>query len=95
MSYFIGLAVVIQLVHDILFAYGVVMPIPKGVNSMIDVFKEYVKGGPIILFVDSLMVIGSILIGAALKNQDYHYTVSGSLFTVYALTYILYTNVKV
>jgi hypothetical protein len=95
MGYFIGLAVVIQLVHDVLFAYGVVNPIPKGANSMIDVFKDYVKGGPIILFVDSLMVIGSILIGAALKNQDAHYTVSGSLVTVYALTYILYTNVKV
>lgn len=93
MSYFIGLAVVVQLVHDIMFAYGVVNPIPKGVNSMIDVFKEYVKGGPIILFVDSLMVIGSIIIGAALKNQDVHYTVSGSLVTVYALTYILFTNV--
>jgi hypothetical protein len=93
MSYFLGLSVVVQLVHDIAFAYGVVMPIPKGVNSMIDVFKEYVKAGPVILFVDSLMIVGSILIGAALKNQDAHYTVSGSLLTVYALTYILYTNV--
>jgi hypothetical protein len=92
-SYFIGLAVVIQLVHDIAFTFGVVNPIPKGVNSMIDVFKDYVKGGPIILFVDSLMVIGSIVIAAALKNQDMHYTVSGTLLTTYALSYILYTNI--
>jgi len=93
MSYFIGLAVVVQLVHDIAFTYGVVNPIPKGVNSMIDVFKEYIKGGPMILLVDALMVVGSIVIGAALKNQDVHYTVSGSLLAIYALMYILFTNV--
>ena len=93
LAYFIGLAVIIQLLHDIAFTYGVVNTLPKGVNSMIDIFKEYVKGGPSILFVDALMVVGSIMLGAALKNQDVHYTVSGSLVTVYALTYILFTNV--
>ena len=94
MGYFIGLAVVVQMVHDIAFTYGVVFTVPKGANSMIDIFKEYVKGGPIILFVDTLMIVGSILIGAALKNQDAHYTVSGSLLTAYALSYILFTNVN-
>ena len=94
MGYFIALAVVVQLVHDVAFTYGVVFTVPKGANSMIDVFKEYVKVGPVILFVDSVMIVGSILLGAALKNQDVHYTVSGSLLTAYALSYILFTNVK-
>jgi hypothetical protein len=93
--YFIGLAVLIQLVHDLVFAFGVVAKIPKGHNSMIDVFKAYIEGGPLILLADALMVAGSIGLAAALKNQDYHYTSSLTLVTLYALSYILFTNIKV
>lgn len=92
--YFVALAVVIQIVHDIIFAYGVVDKIPQGHNAMIDVFKTYIQGGPKILLVDAVMIAGSIGIAAAMKNQDAHYTVSGFLVTAYALSYILYTNVK-
>jgi len=92
--YFTALAVVIQLVHDVAFAYGVVDKIPQGHNSMIDVFKTYIKGGPVILFVDAVMVGGSIGVASLLKSQDYHYTTSGFLITAYALSYILFTNVK-
>lgn len=91
--YFIGLAVLIQLVHDMAFAFGVVAKIPKRHNSMIDVFKAYVEGGPKILLVDSAMVAGSIGLAAALKNQDFHYTSSLTLVTLYALSYILFTNI--
>ena len=72
--YFIALAVVIQLVHDVVFAYGVVEKIPANHNTMIDVFKSYISGGPKILLTDSVMIAGSIGVAAALKNQDYHYT---------------------
>ena len=92
--YFVALAVVIQLVHDIAFSYGVVQKIPAGHNSMIDLFKTYIQGGPKILLVDAAMVAGSIGLAAALKNQDYHYTTSGTLVTLYALSYILFTNVR-
>jgi len=92
--YFVALAVVIQIVHDIIFAYGVVDKIPQGHNAMIDVFKTYIQGGPKILLADAAMVAGSIGIAAAMKNQDAHYTLSGFLVTAYALSYILYTNVK-
>ena len=92
--YFIGLAVIIQVVHDLAFAFGIVQKIPRGHNSMIDVFKAYVEGGPKIIATDSLMVAGSIGLAAFLKNQDYHYTVGLSLITSYALSYILFTNIK-
>jgi hypothetical protein len=92
--YFIGLAVIIQVVHDIAFAFGVVQKIPRGHNSMIDVFKAYIEGGPKIILADALMVVGSIGLAGFLKNQDYHYTTSMSLVTLYALSYILYTNTK-
>lgn len=93
-GYFIALAVVVQLVHDVIFAYGVVDKIPKGHNSMIDVFKTYIAGGPKILLVDAAMVAGSIGIAAYLKTLDYHYISSISLVSLYTLTYILYTNIN-
>jgi hypothetical protein len=92
--YFIGLAVLIQLVHDLAFAFGIVAKIPKGHNSMIDVFKAYVEAGPKILLVDAGMIASTIGLAAALKNQDFHYTGSLTLVTLYALSYILFTNVK-
>lgn len=92
--YFIGLAVIIQVVHDLAFAFGIVEKIPRGHNSMIDVFKAYVQGGPKIILTDAVMVAGSIGIAAFLKNQDFHYTVTTGLITLYALSYILFTNIK-
>jgi hypothetical protein len=92
--YFISLAVIIQVVHDMAFAFGVVQKIPKGHNSMIDVFKVYIEGGSKIIFTDAVMVAASIGIAAALKNQDYHYTGFLTLTTLYALSYILFTNVR-
>jgi len=92
--YFIGLAVVIQLVHDMAFSFGVVQKIPRGHNSMIDVFKSYVEGGPKILLTDAGMVASSIGLAAMLKEQDYHYTGFLSLLTLYSLSYILFTNIK-
>ena len=92
--YFIGLAIAVQLVHDLVFAFGIVAKIPKGHNSMIDVFKAYIEGGPLILLADSAMVAGSIGLAAVLKNQDFHYTSSLTLVTLYSLSYILFTNIR-
>jgi hypothetical protein len=91
--YFIGLAIIIQMIHDMIFAFGIVKQIPKGHNSMIDVFKNYIEGGPVIVAADAAMVAGSIGLAAFLKNQDFHYTASVGLLTAYALSYILFTNI--
>ena len=90
--YFIAVAVLIQIVHDLFFAFAVVKPIPAGHNDMIDVFKSYIVGGPKIIAADAAMVIGSILIASGLKNMDFYVTNMTSMVTAYALTYILYTN---
>ena len=94
LMYFIGLAVIIQIIHDMAFAFGIVAKIPRGHNSMIDVFKAYVEGGPKIILTDAVMVAGSIGIAASLKELDYHYTGFLSLVTLYSLSYILFTNVR-
>jgi hypothetical protein len=90
--YFIALAILIQMIHDLFFAVAVVKPIPKGHNEMIDIFKMYISGGPVIIAADAAMVAGSIGLAAALKNQDSHYTVSLGLITAYSLAYLLYTR---
>jgi len=61
---------------------------------MIDVFKAYVEGGPKIILTDAAMVASSIGIASVIKGQDYHYTGFMSLITLYALSYILFTNVR-
>jgi len=91
--YFIGLAIIVQIIHDLLFAFGVVKQIPKGKNSMIDLFKLYIEGGPGIIAADAGMVVGSIGLAAYLKNLDFHYTQSLGLVTLYAMSYILFTNI--
>ena len=92
--YFIAVAVLIQIVHDVFFAFAVVKPIPAGHNDMIDVFKAYISGGPKIIAADAAMVVGSIILASGLKNMDFYVTNMTSLVTAYALTYVLYTNAK-
>lgn len=86
-------SVAVQLVHDYLFYILVILGIPKGHNSMIDLFKSYsAEGGYQILIADSLMISGTVFLG------DYFTTLNDKIVTfigllgVYALTYILYTR---
>jgi hypothetical protein len=90
--YFTAVAVLIQIIHDVFFAFAVVKPIPAGHNDMIDVFKAYISGGPKIIAADAAMVIGSIVLASGLKNMDFYVTNMVSMVTAYALTYVLYTN---
>jgi hypothetical protein len=92
--YFMGLAVVIKTIYDLVFAFGIVPKIPKRHNSMIDLYKVYFQGGPYFILTDVLMVTGSIGLASFLKNQDFHYTSSLAIVTTYALSYILFTNIK-
>lgn len=90
--YFTTLLVVIQMIHDMLFYVGVILPIPRGLNDMMDVFKDYSKAGGKIIVADALMMIGSAVIAMILKSQPEHITASFALLTSYALPYSLYTN---
>jgi hypothetical protein len=86
-------AVVIQIVHDLLFYLFVILPIPRGTNRMIDVFKDYsVENGWKILVADSLMIGSTVLIGEQLVNFDTRIVQFFGLVGAYALTYIIYTN---
>lgn len=90
--YFTSLLVVVQMIHDVLFYIGVILPIPRGLNAMMDVFKDYSKGGGVIIFSDAMMMIGSALIAMILKSQPDHILASFGLLTAYAVPYALYTD---
>jgi len=91
-----GLAVtsiIIQLIHDFLFYVGVILPIPKGHNSMIDLFKKYsAEGGYKILLADSAMIGGTVFLGDYLKMFSDKIVTFIGLLGVYSLTYIIYTK---
>jgi hypothetical protein len=89
----IMMAMAIQIFHDIWFYLAVVLPIPKGHNEMIDLFKEYANENSYkIVVADSLMVISTVILGETLSN--YHESVVSfvGLLATYALTYIIYTR---
>jgi hypothetical protein len=87
---FIIIAVSIQIIHDILF-YVLFSNIPRGVNKMIDTFKDYAKEvsyGAIIA--DSIMIILSCLIAAYLVDKSINTNVIVLVIFLYFLPYLLY-----
>jgi hypothetical protein len=89
---FVATLVGIQVFHDVLFYYGIINQIPRGHNSVIDIFKDYSVGGPKIIAGDAVMMVASAGISMLLKSQPTHIVASvGSLFA-YAVPYILYTK---
>jgi len=90
---FIGTLLVVQLVHDLFFSFGIIQPIPKGHNGMIDVFKSYsVENGAYILLADSSMMIGSALIASALYSYPAATTIFAGALATYAVPYVLTTQ---
>ena len=80
----------IQVVHDVLFYLFVILPIPEGHNSMIDLFKQYaIENSWKILPYDSFMIASTVLLASQLRGK---WTPFVGLLGVYALTYIIYTR---
>jgi hypothetical protein len=92
---FVTLLVVIQLLHDIGFYYGVILPIPKGHNAMIDTYKVYAEeNGGMILAGDALLMIGSAIATFGLLSLPTPVTIFVGALTVYALPHILNTKMR-
>jgi hypothetical protein len=90
---FTGLLLIVQLIHDFLFYIFVILPIPQGRNSIIDLFKTYAKElGWKIYIGDAIMIVSSAFIAMALKNYGDSITASSAIAALYSLTYILFTK---
>ena len=91
--WFTGTLVVIQLLHDLMFYFGVVKQLPPGLNSMIDLLKTYGEsGGFKILLGDAAMMTASSFLAMTLKASAGHIVSTVGLVALYVLPYILYTK---
>jgi hypothetical protein len=90
----VGIAVVIQLIHDIFFYIAIIQGVPAGHNKIIDLFKQYAgEGSWQILLADAAMVTGSVLLMEWYSdNLTSDQTAFIGVLAVYALLYILYTK---
>ena len=87
---FIILAVLVQITHDILF-YVLFSNIPRGVNKMIDTFKDYATDVSYkAILADSGMMIMSCLIALYLVNKNTNTNIIVLISFVYLLPYLLY-----
>jgi hypothetical protein len=92
---FILVLIGVQVLHDVLFYYGVIKPIPKGHNDMMDMYKAYAEenGGNIILG-DSLLMVGSALATFGLESIPAWAATAVAVLTVYTMPYILNTKMQ-
>lgn len=91
--YFTGTTVVVQVIHDILFYFGVIRQVPQGQNAMIDVFKEYAQsGGAKIIAADSAMIAASSILAMLLKGVSGQYVMFIGLLAMYTVPYVLETR---
>jgi len=89
---FILTILLVQIIHDIIFAGWIIPAVPKGSNIMVDYFKTYIKSNGILaLIADSVMVIAIAIIAMLFKK----YCVDALLYfilslTLYSMCYIIY-----
>ena len=90
----VGLSVLIQIVHDVLFYFIVILGVPAGQNAIIDLFKSYASEGSWkIIVADAGMVAGSVFLMEYLENNlSSDMTAFLGILAMYSLLYILYTK---
>jgi hypothetical protein len=87
---FIFLAIIVQVIHDILF-YNFFQNIPMGVNNMLDTFKDYANEVSYkAILSDSGMMILACLISSYLANKSVNINIVILIIFVYLLQYLLY-----
>ena len=87
---FVILAVILQITHDILF-YVFFSNIPRGVNKMIDTFKDYANEQSYkAILADSGMMIMSCVIASYLVNKNTNTNIIVLISFLYLLPYLLY-----
>ena len=87
---FIILAVLVQITHDVLF-YIFFSNIPRGVNKMLDTFKDYANEVSYKAIIsDSGMMIMACIIASYLANKNTNTNIIVLISFLYLLPYLLY-----
>ena len=90
---FTSLAVVVQIIHDMLF-YVLFKNTPVGYSYILDYFKKYAKDiGASAIVGDSLMMIVACLISSFMANFSLNANVITSIVSVYLIPYFIYQSV--
>lgn len=88
---FIVLAVIIQITHDILF-YKFFSSVPRGMNRMLDSFKNYAQETSYkAILADSMMVISACLLSSWLATQSTNTNIIVLIFGLYVIPYLIYS----
>uniref|UniRef100_A0A6C0JG20 Uncharacterized protein n=1 Tax=viral metagenome TaxID=1070528 RepID=A0A6C0JG20_9ZZZZ len=88
---FAGLAVVVQVIHDLLFAVFF-NSIPRGQSEILDTFKDYAKEfGYVILLADAGMMILTIFIASILSGLSLNTNIITLIISLYIVPYFLYS----
>lgn len=87
---FIFLAVMVQIVHDILF-YLFFKNVPRGINKMLDTFKDYANEASYkAILADSGMMIMASLLASYLATKNLNTNIIVMILSLYILPYLLY-----
>lgn len=89
---FIGVVVVIQVIHDLLFGAFFSL-VPRGINKMLDLFKDY--AGEIsysAIFGDSFMIILATLLALLFAQYNLNINIIILIVLCYLIPYIIYIN---
>lgn len=87
----VGTSVAVQWVHDLLFYMGVIVPLPRGVNGIIDILKPYgADAGIAAVFGDSWMMAGSLLFAKLVSTLPQKGQIFALLVSTYMLPYAIY-----
>ena len=88
---FIILAIIIQLVHDLLFAKFFQM-VPRNKSAILDTFKDYANElGPIILVADALMILSTIILTNYFSSYSNNTNIVILIVSLYLIPYFLYS----
>lgn len=90
---FAFLVLVIQIIHDFVFYFGIIKTLPRGVNNMIDMFKDYaqeVSAGAVVG--DSVMITMAVLFASMLANYNSNINIIVLIILVYLMPYILHAK---
>ena len=87
---FILLAIVVQVIHDILF-YILFKNVPRGMNRMLDTFKDYANEVSYKAIIsDSGMMVMAAIIASYLAGESLNKNIIVLVVSVYMLPYLLY-----
>jgi hypothetical protein len=89
---FVCALIVMQVLHDLVFYFGVVNVVPSGNNEMVDALKKYSnENGSRALASHAGFLIMVAIVAMFLKERSLIFIIMISVFTLYLLPYVLTT----